>query len=235
MVKTRNSVATISPVDQASAANGAPREISLPITGMTCASCVRRVEKALAKVEGVGDASVNLATEKARVTYDPNLVRLDQLKAAVEKAGYGVRDLPADAPPTASAATPAAVPPGASAIHGEATLPVDGMTCASCVRRVERALTKVPGVTAANVNLATEKASVAFDPTTANLDSLRTAIEKAGYRVRETPETLTTAPPTATTEATAEPVDERARERDREIGDLKRKSLVSLAIGLVMM
>src|SRR6266540_5215708 len=69
-------------------------EVTLPIRGMTCASCVRRVERALGRVEGVEQASVNLATEKARVIFDPGLAGLDSLKAAVEKAGYGVRALP---------------------------------------------------------------------------------------------------------------------------------------------
>ena len=63
------------------------REVSLPIDGMTCASCVRRVEKALMKVEGVSDASVNLATEKAKISFDPSLVQIVDLTAAVEKAG----------------------------------------------------------------------------------------------------------------------------------------------------
>src|SRR5687767_5645036 len=85
-----------------STTDGAPREASLPITGMTCASCVRRVEKALAKVDGVAAASVNLATERATVAYDPGVVGLDRLQAAIEKAGYGVRELPAEAPPAAS-------------------------------------------------------------------------------------------------------------------------------------
>ncbi|HEU5317650.1 MAG TPA: heavy metal translocating P-type ATPase, partial [Chloroflexota bacterium] len=73
------------------------KELTLPITGMTCASCVRRVEKALKKVEGVDEASVNLATEKARVAFDPIVVSLDDLKAAVERAGYGVGTLAAPA------------------------------------------------------------------------------------------------------------------------------------------
>src|SRR6058998_91270 len=70
-------------------------ELTLPISGMTCASCVRRVERALGRVEGVEQASVNLATEKARVVFDPELAGLESLKAAVEKAGYGVRQLAA--------------------------------------------------------------------------------------------------------------------------------------------
>ena len=130
-------------------------ELSLPITGMTCASCVRRVEKALARTPGVASASVNLATEKATVTFDPDTASPDQLRAAVEKAGYGVGKMTVEAPP---AATAPAVP------SGQAILPIEGMTCASCVRRVERALAKVPGVETANVNLATEQANVSFDP-----------------------------------------------------------------------
>src|SRR2546423_1232182 len=69
-------------------------EVTSPVTGMTCASGVRRIEKRLGKVEGVDDVSVNLATENARVVYDPSLVSLDGLVAAVEKAGYGVGELP---------------------------------------------------------------------------------------------------------------------------------------------
>src|SRR5712692_6992017 len=72
---------------------GNATEVSFPVTGMTCASCVRRIEKALAKVQGVQEASVNLATEKARVVYDPSVASPAQMQAAVEKAGYGVREL----------------------------------------------------------------------------------------------------------------------------------------------
>src|SRR5438094_430321 len=71
-----------------------PQEITFPVTGMTCASCVRRIEKALSRVEGVREASVNLATEKARVSFDSALAGPAQFKAAVEKAGYGVREMP---------------------------------------------------------------------------------------------------------------------------------------------
>ncbi len=218
------------------AANGVPGEVSLPITGMTCASCVRRVEKALAKVEGVATADVNLATERAKVRYDPSVVRLDQLKTAVERAGYGVRELPASATPSTAVAASNTAPTPATA--GEVTLPIEGMTCASCVRRVERALTKVPGVSVASVNLATEKASVAYDPALVDVDQLGAAVAKAGYKVGAQPVPSSPqpapAPARSRTEA-AEPVDERERERDREIADLRRKSLVSLAVGTAMM
>ena len=85
------SVAVIDRVEQA-------HEVSFPVTGMTCASCVRRIEKALNRVEGVQEASVNLATEKARVLYDPEVADFTALTVAVEKAGYGVGELAAANP-----------------------------------------------------------------------------------------------------------------------------------------
>jgi len=118
----------------------------------------------------------------------------------------------------------------------EVTLPIEGMTCASCVRRVEKALTKVPGVGAANVNLATEKATVSFDPSIVDLGQLRGAVEKAGYAVGAVP---APAAPVSTEAAmaseTGEAVDEREIARNAEIADLKWKSLISLATGLTMM
>ncbi len=127
--------------------------ITLPVEGMTCASCVGRVEKALKAVPGVSDAVVNLATERAAVTGDA-LLR-PQLVAAIENAGYTV--------------------PAAS---GPIELSVQGMTCASCVGRVEKALKAVPGVTDAVVNLATERATVQG---AADAASLVAAIAHAGY------------------------------------------------------
>jgi copper ion binding protein len=112
------------------------RETSVGITGMTCAACVRRIERALGKVPGVAAATVNLATERATVQYDPAVADLAKLKSAIEGAGYGVKDETA-----------------------QLTLPIRGMTCAACVRRIEKALTKVDGVATATVNLATEQAS----------------------------------------------------------------------------
>src|SRR6187431_3260696 len=109
------------------------QQLHLSVTGMTCASCVGRVEKALKKTPGVLDASVNLATEQAAISYDPSQVAAGQLRAAVEKAGYGV-------------------------ITDQIEFPVTGMTCASCSGRVEKALKKTPGVLDASVNLAAEHA-----------------------------------------------------------------------------
>lgn len=108
---------------------------------MTCASCVRRVEKALAKLPGVHEVQVNLAAEQASVRFDPASVAPQQLQAAVEQAGYGV-------------------------VTERVELPITGMTCASCSARVEKALKRTPGVLEASVNLAAEQASVVFSPST---------------------------------------------------------------------
>ncbi len=135
-----------------------PQALQLQVTGMTCASCVRRVEKALEAVPGVRGASVNLATETASVRADPP-VAAETLAAAVRHAGYDVAT-------------------------AETTLQVEGMTCASCAGRVEKALLKVPGVLSASVNLATEKATVralAGVPAAA----LKAAVQRAGYQARE--------------------------------------------------
>ncbi len=134
--------------------------IELPITGMTCASCVARTERAIGKVEGVDKAAVNLATEKATVTFDPGAVSTGDLVAAVEGAGYGV-------------------------VTAQETLPIIGMTCASCVSRVEKALRVPPGVLKADVNLATEKATVSYIPGQATYRDLVEAVRGAGYDVVE--------------------------------------------------
>lgn len=209
---------------------GPTRVVTLPVTGMTCASCVRRVEKALTRVPGVREASVNLATEQARVTYDPAVATTNDLQTAVEKAGYGVRQLPTE-PRPAPAAAVTAPQSGVS----EMTLPVAGMTCASCVRRVEKVLVKVPGVQEASVNLATERARIVFDPTVTGPEQFAAAVERAGYQLGTV--VPASAPLQAGAAAPAAPaaIDERAGERARHIAELRLKSLVSLAVGLVMM
>src|SRR5215218_5009842 len=106
----------------------------------------------------------------------------------------------------------------------EVVLPIEGMTCASCVRRVEKALTKVPGVGAANVNLATEKATVSFDPAVVDLGQLRGAVEKAGYTVGAVPAPAAPVSGEATVATeTGDAVDDREIARNAEIADLKWK------------
>jgi len=138
------------------------QQLSLPVRGMTCASCVAHVEKALKGVDGVAEVNVNLATEKASVTLNTEAAGIGSLVAAVQETGYEI--------PTETT-----------------TLPIGGMTCASCVAHVERALSKVPGVVTANVNLATEKATVSYVPGVAGLSDFRRAVAEAGYEVLEAP------------------------------------------------
>ncbi len=131
----------------------------IEIEGMTCASCVARVEKAIAKVPGVAKASVNLATERADVAFS-GAPDVPAVIDAIRKAGYEV---------------------------GEKTLELDieGMTCASCVGRVEKALKAVPGVTSASVNLATERATVRVADGSSNASRLAEAVKAAGYTASE--------------------------------------------------
>ncbi|WP_186036461.1 heavy metal translocating P-type ATPase [Burkholderia gladioli] len=161
-------------IEQAPAPTAAAAPIELDIAGMTCASCSNRVEKALAQVPGVSRASVNLATERASVSVEAS-VSAAQLIAAVEKAGYRATPLSAGASDIESAPAPAA--PARQPIE----LEIDGMTCASCSGRVEKALAQVPGVSRASVNLATERASISVDDSV-SAAQLVAAVEKAGYR-----------------------------------------------------
>ena len=137
--------------------NGA-EQATLPISGMTCAACVGRVERALSKAPGVDGARVNLATERASVRYNPATTSPAALAEVVRKTGY---DVPVD----------------------EMSLTVQGMTCAACVSRVERALQKVEGVLDASVNLATERAVVRHVPGAVSPARIEAAVRDAGYDV----------------------------------------------------
>ena len=208
-------------------------DLDFAVDGMTCASCVRRVEQALDKVEGVHRVSVNLATERAHVLIDPDLVTTEELATSVSTAGYtpGTIAMPIQAP----ASTRPMDTEGDEA--GEVTFDIEGMTCASCVRRVEVALDKLDGVRGASVNLATERATVTFDPAKVQVVTLARAVEAAGYGARplEQEQALVVVDGTGGATATAREDDARRLRRDAEIADLKRKSLVSLVIGAAMM
>jgi len=168
----------------------APETVRIPIEGMTCASCVGRIEKSLVSVSGVVSASVNLATEVAEVRITDPSVRA-KLTGAIEAAGYAV--------PTSTT-----------------EFEVEGMTCASCVGRVERALQAIPGVTAARVNLATEQATVEG---TADAQALIAAIAGAGYTARP-----------ITRDSGEE--DAKAARKDAEQAKLKRDLVMSAALAL---
>jgi Cu+-exporting ATPase len=135
------------------------REISLPVTGMTCANCAATVERTLRKTEGVAEASVNFASERASVRFDPAEVREDSLVERVSEAGFGVATQRFE-------------------------LPITGMTCANCAATIERTLqSRVPGVVSASVNIATEVAVVEAVAGTVGWTELANAIESAGYGV----------------------------------------------------
>ncbi|CAM3794804.1 copper chaperone CopZ [Deinococcus saxicola] len=135
-----------------------PTTLEIGVQGMTCASCVGRVERGLKKVAGVEDATVNLATERASVRFDPAQTDARTLIATVRDVGY-------------------------EPITAGLELPITGMTCASCVGRVERALGKANGVLSANVNLATERAHVQYLPASTTPGQLRAVVRDAGYDV----------------------------------------------------
>jgi len=136
------------------------KSLNLPVQGMTCASCASHVEKALNQVPGVKEATVNLATEQARVLLADEGIPTQVLAHAVREAGYDV--------PTQSL-----------------TLPIGGMTCAACAALVEAGLAQTPGVLQAGVNLATERATVTLVPSLVTLDDLKKAVAETGYQVLE--------------------------------------------------
>ncbi|MBC2398137.1 heavy metal translocating P-type ATPase [Clostridium tetanomorphum] len=134
----------------------------LNIEGMTCAACARAVERTAKKIEGVSEANVNFASEKLSLTYDEDKVTLENIQSAVEKAGYkALRELTTK------------------------TLSVEGMTCAACAKAVERACKKIDGVIDANINFASEKLNISFEPSKVRMSEIKSAVEKSGYNLVE--------------------------------------------------
>ena len=164
------------------------KRLTLSIQGMTCASCVSHVEGALKSVPGAVTANVNLATERAMVQFDPERVKLADLVTAVRDVGYDVA-------------------------MEKITLPIGGMTCASCVSHVERALRSVDGVVSATVNLATEKATVEYLPGVAGLADFKRAVADVGYEVLEIEEEV-----------------EEADEEERKMAQARRRMLLAWAL-----
>ncbi|HFJ9453187.1 ATPase P [Bacillus cereus] len=134
------------------------KEANLQISGMTCAACANRIEKGLKKVEGVHDANVNFALEKTKIMYDPQKTNPQQFKEKVESLGYGI-------------------------VSDKAEFTVSGMTCAACANRVEKRLNKLEGVNEATVNFALESATVDFNPDEINVNEMKGAITKLGYKL----------------------------------------------------
>ncbi|HUU08641.1 MAG TPA: heavy metal translocating P-type ATPase [Dehalococcoidales bacterium] len=160
------------------------------ITGMTCTTCAATIEKGLADTLGVDQAKVSFASEKAAVEYDPRMVSLAKIKGKIAELGYAT-------------ATKKSI------------FPVGGMTCASCVARVEEALKSAPGVISADVNLASEKATVEYLEGT-DIAEMRRAVKEAGYELGAEVETL----------------EDVASATRRETGRLRKRLIIAAALAV---
>lgn len=139
------------------------RKITIGIEGMSCAGCAARIDKALNEIEGVHEASVNFATTKATVLYDPARISVNEIVGRIRNLGYSVKTR-------------------------RLQLAVEGMTCASCAARVEKRLRSLDGVTSADVNLAAERSVIEYLPATISAEEIKRAIVDLGYGVRDLPE-----------------------------------------------
>ncbi len=163
------------------------------LTGMTCTTCARTIGKGLSDVHGVKKANVNFASEEVSLDYDPKKVNLAKIKDTIQQLGYGVATR-------------------------KSIFPVSGMTCASCVARVESALSGVPGVVSVSVNLASEKATVEYTDDVRIAD-LQKAVREAGYELgpeAETLEDVTTA-------------------SQRDLKAVRNRFIVAIVLGLLIM
>lgn len=133
------------------------KQTNLQITGMTCAACANRIERGLNKLEGVTEANVNFALEKASVAYDPSKVDVTKLEETVRKLGYDT-------------------------VKETVQLQLEGMTCAACANRIEKGLSKLPGVTSASVNFAVETATVEYSPGEVSVADLQQKVKQLGYK-----------------------------------------------------
>ncbi|GED12938.1 heavy metal translocating P-type ATPase [Aneurinibacillus migulanus] len=170
------------------------KQTTLQISGMTCAACASRIEKGLNKLEGVTEANVNFALEKATVTYQPDKVSSAQMEERIEKLGY-------------------------SMVKEQIDLQLTGMTCAACANRIEKGLSKMPGVASASVNFALETAHVEYNPSEVSADDMIRKVEKLGYGASAKDEQTT----------------ENADHRQKEIKRQKQKFIVSAILSLPLL
>lgn len=171
-------------------------KIDIPIVGMTCASCASTIQRGLASLNGVEKANVNFATSKASVFFQPQLVKPEDFISSVRKSGYEV---------------------GTASLE----VPIQGIDCASCVQKIEKALLQTKGVVKAVVNLATEKARVEYLPSETSFREIKRAIESTGYKVLEV-------------KPSEEVEDPERVVREREYKKLKIKFIVGAILGLLI-
>ncbi|MDM5224596.1 heavy metal translocating P-type ATPase [Cytobacillus sp. NJ13] len=139
--------------------DAALKEVHLSISGMTCAACSSRIEKGLNKLDGVQEASVNLALEKAAIKYNPEVTSVEAFEKKIEDLGYSV-------------------------VSEKAELELLGMTCAACSGRIEKGLNKLPGVKQAVVNLALETGTVEYNPEQISIQDMIKKVENLGYQAK---------------------------------------------------
>jgi Cu+-exporting ATPase len=170
---------------------------TIAIGGMTCAACAKRIERAVGKLQGIASASVNFATEKLSVEYDEKQLAMRDIEKKVTDVGYNVLK---------------------ASTKNSVTIPIGGMTCAACASRIEKAIGKIGGgILSASVNIATEKATISYDPQQVKLSVIRAAIEGAGYKALETEKSGA--------------VDEDKLRKEREIRTLWKKFIVAAVFG----
>lgn len=176
---------------------GQRRRLDLPITGMSCAACAAKIQNSLSHLGGVNSASVNFAAEKATITYDPINVSVDDFLKTIKDLGYG-------------------------ATVAKQTIPIKGITCAACVKRVEDALSSLNGVLSVTVNIATERATVEYIPTQVGIREFRKAIKEAGYEV-------------VSIEKGEDIVEKERKEREAHYQRLKKKVIVGAVLSVPIM
>jgi Cu+-exporting ATPase len=133
------------------------KQTTLKISGMTCGACANRIEKGLNKMEGVTEAVVNFALERASVTYDPQKIDVTSMENRIQELGYDT-------------------------VKESVELQIDGMTCAACAMRIEKGLNQLPGITKATVNFALETAHVEFSPSNVTFIDMQKKVEQLGYK-----------------------------------------------------
>jgi len=170
--------------------------IDLPIVGMSCASCASTIQRGLSVLSGVDKANVNYATSKATLFFKPELANPFDFISSIRKTGYEVGTASVD-------------------------LPIEGIQCASCVQRIEKALMRTRGVTKAAVNLATGRAKVEYLPTEINLNDIKQAIGSTGYKVLDV-------------SSLEEGVDPVKAVREREYRKLRKKFIFGFALGILV-
>ncbi len=167
------------------------------VTGMTWAACAKAVERAVKKIDGIQTQSVNIATEKLDVEYDKEKVSFDDLKLAIEKAGYGIQK---------------------EVKLKKLDIKIEGMTCQSCAKSVERNIKKLDGIESVNVNIATDKATVEYDKFKVRVSQIKTAITKLGYKVID--------------ESKNEEIDDDRLRKEKELKVLKTKLIIAMAFAI---